>query len=207
MCKRFLIVIFCLLGAYANVNSLTAADRPTFLDLDKNKIIETKIPTVEAAVATTSIMPATKKTAAPKIETGIITTNSITIAGRTITIADVNNTTVDSKNHVNKYKDKFLYGHNSSAVFGGLKTLQIGDTFSVNYNNSLTRYKIENIVTFEKNPETGILTLNGKGNYMYSVSKAKFGTNIYDLSLMTCTGTSYGNGDASHRLVIYAKRV
>ena len=29
----------------------------------------------------------------------------------------------------------------------------------------------------------------------------------YDVALFTCHGTSYGNGDASHRLVVFANAV
>ena len=57
---------------------------------------------------------------------------------------------------------------------------------------------------FEKNRDRGSLQLNGAGSYMKSVANARSENVQYDLSLMTCYGTSYGDGDASHRFVIFA---
>ena len=42
---------------------------------------------------------------------------------------------------------------------------------------------------------------------MSAVAGARHGRVQYDLALMTCYGTSYGNGDASHRLVVFANRL
>ena len=47
-------------------------------------------------------------------------TNSISIAGQTIEVIDVVSEKLDAGYHVNRLGGKFLYGHNSSAVFGGL---------------------------------------------------------------------------------------
>ena len=63
------------------------------------------------------------------------------------------------------------------------------------------------MVIFEKNAESELLQLNGFGDYMYAVSLAVFDGVQYDMALMTCYGTSYGNGDASHRLVIFANMI
>lgn len=132
--------------------------------------------------------------------------NSINIAGRTLGVVDVANTTVDAGGHVNRYGGKFYYGHNSGAVFGGLTTLGVGSTFSiVDGGGSTTNYRVEKVVIFEKN--NGQLQINGTGNYMNAVAGAIHLGTHYSVSIMTCYGTSYGNGDASHRLVLFANAI
>lgn len=133
--------------------------------------------------------------------------NSISIAGRTLEIVDVADTTVNSGDHVNKYGDRFLYGHNTVGVFGGLVNLGAGSIFSVTYDGVTRNYVVAKIVIFEKNVGNGKLQLNGEGSYMRSVANAKSDGMQYDLSIMTCYGTSYGNGDASHRWVIFANAI
>ena len=130
--------------------------------------------------------------------------NQISIAGRVLNIVDVDSTLVDSGDHVNHFGKKFYYGHNSASVFGGIVNLGIGDTFSITYDGATTSYRVAETVIYEKNTSNGLLQLNGEGDYMWYVSKARRGTKRYDVSLMTCYGTSYGNGDASHRFVIFA---
>ena len=60
---------------------------------------------------------------------------------------------------------------------------------------------------YEKDVAAGKLRLNGEGSYMYAVAHARHSGVQYDLSIMTCYGTSFGNGDASHRLVIFANAI
>lgn len=135
---------------------------------------------------------------------GGMAANSISIAGRTIPVVDVANTTVNAGNHVNKYGNNFYYGHNTSAVFGGIVNLGVGDVFSISYNGVTHNYRVSKTMIFEKNVEKGLLQLNGSGSYMKNVSLARSNGVQYSVSLMTCYGVSYGNGDASHRFVIFA---
>ena len=49
---------------------------------------------------------------------------------------------------------------------------------------------------------------NGLLNGSKAVTKAvEFEANGYDISMMTCYGTMYGNGDASYRLVLFANAI
>ena len=131
--------------------------------------------------------------------------NSINIAGRALEVVDVANTTVDAGGHVNRYGGKFYYGHNSGAVFGRLTALGVGSTFSIVDGGSTTNYRVEKVVIFEKNNNK--LQLNGAGSYMNAVAGAIHLGTHYSVSIMTCYGTSYGNGDASHRLVLFANAI
>ena len=133
--------------------------------------------------------------------------DSITIAGRTLRIVDVSDTAVDSGDHVNKYGSSFLYGHNSSAVFGNLVSMGVGSTFSITYGGVTTNYQVSKVTIFEKDVASGKLQLNGSGNYMRAVSNGKSDGVKHDFAIMTCYGTSYGNGDASHRLVLFADEI
>lgn len=226
MVKHFFsLFIVAIISIICNPYTLTATDSFTLTGLNNAGITETiplpkpveKSPApaeivTKSTPAKTNPAPAPASTApevkAPAAGTNYSTpTNNIQITGRTLQITDVSSTTVNAGNHVNRYGDRFLYGHNSSAVFGGLNGLGIGSTFTVTYNGVSTNYSVTNIVVFEKNRDNGLLQINGSGNYMNAVSKAVHDGVHYDLSLMTCYGTSYGNGDASHRLVIFANAI
>lgn len=195
-----------------------ASDSVAVVGLDNAGIVETIVPEVveledveqsEVTIAkpethtTVTVAPAQPVVSASSAPS--VPANNIQIAGKTLEIVDVNDTLVDSGNHVNKYGEKFLYGHNSPAVFRGLYNMVAGNTFKVTYGGVTKTYRVAKVVIFEKNGN--LLQIDGSGNYMMSVSKAKFQGTTHDLSLMTCYGTSYGNGDASHRLVIFADEI
>ena len=111
------------------------------------------------------------------------------------------NDIVEHPDYSNIYKTRMLvYAHNSSNLFGNLSSLTLGSTFDITENGVTTTYTVSDIKLFEKNPENGLLQLNGSGNYMSIVTNKAF---YHRIALMTCAGTSYGNGDASHRLVIF----
>ena len=207
--RLFLLLLSSLFSSICNLNYLAATDSVNIMQPDFNavEIIEIK-PEIEdkanSSIQLTKAAPAPVMKPAPVYNTPA---NSISIAGRTIEIIDVPDTAVDAGNHVNKYGEKFLYGHNSNIVCGGLKNVGVGGVFVVNYNGNTTNYVVSKVVIYEKNTTTGKLQLNGTGNYMRQVANAKSEGVSYDLSIMTCYGTSYGNGDASHRYVIFANRI
>ncbi len=111
---------------------------------------------------------------------------------------------VEHPSYSDIYKtSKLLYAHNSSNLFGNLKSLGIGSTFTVTDSGTTKTYVVSDKVTFEKNH--GLLQINGSGNYMGRVTySAGYGNGNHSLALMTCAGTSLGGGDATHRLVIFA---
>ncbi len=144
--------------------------------------------------------------------------NQIVIGGRTISMTIVKDTRADAGNHVNMYCgsnaacNKFIYGHNSAAVFGNLKNLRVGvDTFTVTLNGVTSTYRIVNKVIYDYElGGNGALRLNGDTsiNYMNRTAKAKDNNNVqYDLALMTCHGQSLGSGNATQRLVLFANKI
>ena len=128
----------------------------------------------------------------------------ISVSGRNIPVIEVSSTALDAGDHVNKFGDRFYYGHNSGNVFGGLVNYGVGTSFSINSNGITHNYRVANVVVYEKNAELGRLQLNGSGSYMKAVSQARSDGVQYSIALMTCYGTPYGNGGATHRLVLFA---
>lgn len=215
----FLFVISFLLGVLNCSAPLMAADNvrpksPVFTDPLTVEIQEEVKPIEQMTTSSVMAIAAQPTYVAPVYNTPVYTAstytapaNNIAIAGRMIEVVDVASTTVDAGNHVNRFRGKLLYGHNSAGVFGAIVGLGVGATFSVTTNGVTTNYRVANTVTFEKNTSTGQLQLNGAGSYMNGVAAAYYGGTYYDLALMTCAGTSYGNGDASHRFVIFATAI
>ena len=163
--------------------------------------------------------PTTQTPATPAVTPApAVKPNQIVIGGRTIPMTIVKDTRADAGNHVNMYCgsnaacNKFIYGHNSAAVFGNLKNLRVGvDTFTVTLNGVTSTYRIVNKVIYDYElGGNGALRLNGDTsiNYMNRTAKAKDNNNVqYDLALMTCHGQSLGNGNATQRLVLFANKI
>lgn len=143
--------------------------------------------------------------------------DAISIAGNYIPIFYSSNTLIDAGNEVGLYGEHFMYGHNTSHVFGGLRYLGVGDRFTVTLGGVTRTYQIMNIDTREKSYFEGSFYRQKKMPGMVVFEKVKMMNAItangeyqgqyYDYILMTCAGTSYGNGDASHRLILMANEV
>ena len=83
----------------------------------------------------------------------------------------------------------------------------VGQTFSLTFNGVTTNYRVSNKVEYAKTSATTL----GIDGINYKMSRV---ANGYDpngtrhgLAIMTCSGTSYRNGDASHRLVLFADAI
>ena len=124
--------------------------------------------------------------------------NEINITGRTIPLFRSTNTLTDSGNMVAEYGNKFLYGHNTAGVFAGLSGMREGETFTVTRNG-----KKETFVLAKKE----LLTKARTADFMVAIVGARFMGQQYDLSLMTCAGEPRPNMDATHRLLIFAKKI
>ena len=170
----------------------------------------TQTPVVAAPASTSTPAPVSAPAPVSVPAPVVVPVDSISIAGRTINIVDVNSTTVASGDHVNFYRNKFLYGHNSSAIFGGLKNLSIGATFTITHDGVTSTYRIVNRVVYQyEETGNGALRLNGDGrNYFLNTVRAKDNNDVqYAVSLMTCHGVSYGGDNATERLVLFANKI
>ena len=96
---------------------------------------------------------------------------------------------------------RLIYGHNTANLLGNLGSLGVGSTFLVTEGGVTTTYQVGNVALYQKTSDG---FLDGKKNLMGQIMRSALG---YDLAVMTCAGESYGNGDASHRLVVYANRI
>lgn len=222
--RLFLLFLFNLLCALVSPSILARTDEVKLTGISNAGVTNTVVveqvkepePAVEKAYEEQAYEPVyvepapvyeepTPEVSAPHAGTYI--SDSIAIAGRVLNIVDVDSTLVDSGDHVNHYDQKFYYGHNSSSVFGGIVNLGAGDTFSITRGGVTTNYRVATTVIYEKNQSSGLLQLNGEGDYMWYVAKARIGKTRYDVSLMTCYGRLLGGGDATHRFVIFANAI
>lgn len=155
---------------------------------------------------------ATRSSGNTNIRVTVTRGSYISIGGRDISIFDTGTTAVDAGSRVARYGDRFLFGHNSGSVFGHLAGLPIGTEFSVTLNGNTTNYRISNKVIFNHEfTPSGQELLYPEGypgrNFMSSIINARYMSRQYSLSLMTCHGISYGGGDASQRLVVFADAI
>lgn len=128
----------------------------------------------------------------------------ISILGRTIEVVNTNTTSSTPDYQIARYvngayKGKFYFGHNSSFLLGGLANMNNGSVFSITTNEVIHYYRVEHLETVEK---TSIM--NGE---MVDIAMARWNGRSYSVSLMTCAGQSYGNGDASHRTLVFANEI
>ncbi len=88
----------------------------------------------------------------------------------------------------------FIYGHNN--ILSGLFSIGIGSIIEVQMDGVHHTYQVGNIVNLAK------ADIN-----MSDVINARYNGVNYSVSLMTCSGIIYGNGDASHRLLVFAYEI
>lgn len=139
-----------------------------------------------------------RQNARPQLSKPTSSQNSITIAGKTIPIISSNNTLFDSGDNVAIFGNKFLYGHNSNHVFGSLKYLKPNQNFTTTINAKTTHYQIEKIILLPKTEAK---------KFMPAITRSSYLGKNYDLSLMTCSGQTLPNRDATHRLILFARAI
>ena len=199
----FLLIISSIIGAICNPIILAAADDVALSGLDNAGVVETvPLPEPEPVVIAKAPDAGVVRSSINVTPVAPVYANSLTIAGRTLEVVDVANTAVDAGGHVNRY-GKLLYGHNSAGVFGVLSSIGVGSVFTVTNGGMATSYVVREVATYAKISDTK-LELDGVGYRMTAIVNAK---GRYSLALMTCAGEMYGNGDASHRLVIFADAI
>ena len=96
---------------------------------------------------------------------------------------------------------KMVYGHNTYNLLGSLGSRYVGETITVTEGGVAKSYRVAAVVVYQKTADGN---LEGNPQLMKDIANTAMG---HDIALLTCYGTSYGNGDASHRLVVYADAI
>ena len=200
--RLFLLIIACLVAVISAPTFLTAADTVSVKGLDNTGVVETvPLPEPEPEpepVATTVVAkapaagvsaPTQPVAAAPAVRNYTVTIFSGEMVAHNLSYGDIYKT------------GKLVYGHNTGNLLGSLSGLGVGQTFTVTEGGVTTTYRVTDRATYEKTADG---YLNHNRGLMGQIMRTAMGHNI---ALMTCAGTSYGNGDASHRLVIYGDAV
>jgi LPXTG-site transpeptidase (sortase) family protein len=202
--------IFAVLGISLNLQTPTidaTPDRVDFAAFDEMSLADTldlpeRAPNVN--ISDTYTAPAVRSyTSTTTSYSSETRTNSISILGRTIDIFVSSDTRINAGSMVaryingSKYRGQFYYGHNSAQVFGGLANLSVGSTFTINLDGTDYYYRIAKIET--------VVNDDTLASNMKKVASGKdYNGAQYDVTLMTCAGTPYGDGNATHRTIVYA---
>lgn len=99
-----------------------------------------------------------------------------------------------------KFK-KMIYGHNSSNLLKNLANRYVGEVITITDGGIARDYIVTSVQKYRKTSDMG---LDGDPTLMSRIATSALGN---DIALFTCAGTLYRNGDASHRLVIFANAI
>lgn len=199
MCKKLFLLLFsAIMGIIIAPDMLTSADSFEISTINFNAVETVPLPEPEPEpvyeIASYAAAPVTEYVApAPQMINYNVTIATGAIVQHNLSYSDIYRT------------GALVYGHNTWNLMGNLSSLGIGSNFTITEGGVTTTYQVANVVLFEKNDNK--LQLNGSGSYMAAVAQATHMGQHYSVALMTCAGQSYGNGDASHRLVVFANQV
>ena len=206
--RLFLLLFSAIMGIICNPEILMASDSFNLTGLNNTSITET-IPIAEEAMPTED----TERNASVAISANAYAASQPTYVAP---IIQMTNYTISfyinsREEYVETYKNlsyngiykfrKMIYGHNTDNLLGSLVNRYVGETFSITEGGAERNYQVADIQVYRKT-EDGNLENNKK--LMSNIANTAMG---YDVALFTCYGTSYGNGDASHRLVVFANAI
>lgn len=193
----FLLIIANLIGVMVNPLVLTATDTVVVNGLNTARVVETvplpePEPEPEPVKASTPVAPAVVAVETPKAPqtvnyTVTVQTNSMIANGL-------------SYSDIYKFR-KLVYGHNSWNLLGNLVYRYAGENFTITENGVATNYRVAEVAIYEKTADG---SLNGDKRLMARIANSAMG---HSIALMTCSGTPLGNGDATHRLVVFADAI
>ena len=203
--RLFLLLFSAFIGIIASPEILMASDSYELVGISNAGVTET-IPieepvseVVEESVAPTPIVTTSYVAPAPAYVAPQIANYIVSFY---INSVDEYTNTVNSLRYDGIYKfRKMIYGHNTGNLLGDLVNRRIGENFTITEGGMAKQYVVSDIQIYRKT-EDGYLENNRK--LMSNIANTAMG---HDIALFTCYGTSYGNGDASHRLVIFANAV
>ena len=188
MAKRlFLLLISSLIGVAFKANYLSATDT-VLTKVSGYEAVETVI---ESEILENNVI----ETSSPSIES--VVNYAIPVVLNHYTVTNVTSSIVEYPNYYDIYRTgKFLYAHDMSNLFGNIPYINIGDTVVITEAGVSRNYIVMDKVVYAK--------IDGLLDGSVKVTKnVEYEANGYDLSMMTCYGTHYGNGDASHRMVLF----
>ena len=197
--RLFLLLIISFIGIINTPNILMATDtveaeNPVFNAVETVPLPEPE-PEPEPEPVSTTVQYAAPVAgyvttpAAPQVVNYTVTVYSGTIVADNLSYYDIYKT------------NKLVYGHNSYNLLGNLVNRYVGETITITEGGVAQTYRVSDIVLYEKTSDG---YLNHDRTLMGRVMRTAMG---HSVALMTCAGTSYGNGDASHRLVVYADAI
>ena len=206
MAKR-LFLFLLIVGASISPRLLTTADAVEVIGIDDSRATETVLPLIlepkeEMVVSKTKTTSAPKTVAIAKASSaGVLAEAAKPLVNYTVTIV-TKNIVAENLSYSDIYRTgKFIYAHNTVRLLGNLKSLKKGDIFTITESGVVQKYQVMDGVVYEK-ADNGYL--NGDIALTRDVERS---ANGYDRAIMTCYGTTYKNGDASHRLVLFANAI
>lgn len=206
MAKRLFLLLFsAFIGIIGSPEVLMASDSYELVGISNVGVVETipvEEPAVEVAEESVAPAPITTTTYAAPAPVYVAPQIANYTVSFYINSVDEYTNTVNSLRYDGIYKfRKMIYGHNTGNLLGSLTSRYIGENFTITEGGVVKQYVVSDIQIYRKT-EDGYLENNRK--LMSNIANTAMG---YDVALFTCYGTSYGNGDASHRLVVFANAV
>ena len=199
-----------------------ATDQPILSPVATNGSTISKLQPVNAtpltSIATTAKIPQAKKAPVQAaVSTGTTCANYygyISIGGRNICLASTSSTSGSlSYSHAYIFNspnqnsfNQYIFGHSSASIFGSLANLPVGTSFGLTIGGDTTQYRIslKEVSCDYSNPSYPCTNypepVLNMSDAVYPFRKGA------DLAIMTCAGTAIGNGDATHRLTVYATK-
>ena len=206
MAKRlFLLLIFSLIGVASAPDILMATDsflirEPDFNAVETVEIVE-EPEVVEAPAVVQNVVETPRAVVTASYSAPVVTVqnyNVTTYVGSAKEFNEIANSL--SYGQIYKFR-KMVYGHNTYNLLGSLSSRYVGETITVTEGGVAKSYRVAAVVVYQKTADGN---LEGNPQLMKDIANTAMG---HDIALLTCYGTSYGNGDASHRLVVYADAI
>ena len=209
---QFFGIFLFAVGSYVSLapETLSAAHTVHVWAINNANIVETVVPEIETASApvevavqnkvATSNAASVRLAAAPaEVQTAATPVAPVAYAvTRQIGSLDEYIATALNLSYSDIYQFKrMVYGHNSANLLGNLRERYVGEEVTVNG----VRYRVADKATYAKTADGN---LEGNATLMSKIAYTAMG---HSLAMLTCAGQSYGNGDASHRLVVYLDQI